>query len=284
MERDSSRLDPPATVADADLQTVLRAWHDATAQSDETLESIQAEVRRLTHELQEKKRELAEHGRADRVGSIVSQVGDELCGKLAPMALHLNLLRRHVLDDPTALDLLQKVECACAAMDATVNDLFHLTSAREPLLCIVNVRALVEEVHTSLLPQLTAQGVATVLDVGEHVTVLADHAMLRRAVLHLTRNAIEAMPCGGELVVTSYSSPRGMELEIPDNGFRLSDEARRRAFEPFFTTKDSGAGLGLAVVKRVVELHSGDVVAANCPEGGAAFTLRFPRRAMRAAA
>jgi two-component system sensor histidine kinase HydH len=284
MERDSSRFGPLAAVPDPDLQTVLRAWHDATTQSDETLTSLQAEVRRLTEELQEKNRGLSEYERAGCLGSVVAQLGDKLHGKLAPMALHVSLLRRRVLDDPTALDLLQKIDSGCAAMDAAINDVFHLTSERDPSLGNVNVRALVEEVHASVLPQLSAQGIATVLDVGEHVTVLADRAMLRRALVHLTLNALEAMPHGGELVVTSYSGPRGVELEIADSGAGLSAEARRRGFEPFFTTKGASAGLGLAVVQRVLALHGGDVVASNCPEGGAAFTLRFPQRAMRAAA
>jgi signal transduction histidine kinase len=55
-------------------------------------------------------------------------------------------------------------------------------------------------------------------------------------------------------------------------------------FEPFFTTKSNGTGLGLAIVGRIAEMHGGEVRARNCPEGGAAFTIRIPRRALEAAA
>ena len=77
---------------------------------------------------------------------------------------------------------------------------------------------------------------------------------------------------------------RGFELEIADSGPGLRDDVRRRMFEPFFTTKSSGTGLGLAIVGRIAEVHGGQITACNCPEGGAAFTLQIPHRAMEAAA
>jgi signal transduction histidine kinase len=114
--------------------------------------------------------------------------------------------------------------------------------------------------------------------------VLADQGMLRRAVLNLVLNAIDAMPDGGCLTATSYDGVGSVELEIADSGTGLSEEARNRAFEPFYSTKSHGTGLGLAIVDRIAEAHGGEVLAANCPEGGAAFTLRFPRRQLERAA
>ena len=108
--------------------------------------------------------------------------------------------------------------------------------------------------------------------------------MLQSAILKLALNALEAMPRGGRLVVTSFTGAAGLELEVADSGPGLNDEVRRRAFEPFFTTKSGAHGLGLAVVHRLAEAHGGDVVATNCPEGGAAFTLRIPLHTARAAA
>ncbi len=108
--------------------------------------------------------------------------------------------------------------------------------------------------------------------------------MLRRAVLNLCLNAIDAMPDGGTLTVAAYQTPTGVELEVGDTGPGLSDEARRRAFEPFFSTKRHGTGLGLAIVGRICEVHGGTCISQNCPDGGAAFTLRLPQRALEAAA
>ncbi len=148
----------------------------------------------------------------------------------------------------------------------------------------LDVRRLVEEVCGSLEQPLSSAEIETVIDVPHRLSIVADYEMLRSAVRNLIHNAIEAMPSGGLLVVTSYMGRWGLELEIADSGPGLNDDALVRAFEPFYTTKPEAAGLGLAVVKRIAQAHGGDVVASNCPEGGAAFTLRIPQRAMEAAA
>jgi signal transduction histidine kinase len=122
------------------------------------------------------------------------------------------------------------------------------------------------------------------IDVPPNTLLSADREMIRRAVLNLVLNAIDAMRDGGALVITSYESARGFELEVADSGPGLSDEQKRRASEPFYSTKPNGTGLGLAIVYHVAEAHGGTVTAMNCPEGGAAFTIKIPRRSMRAAA
>ena len=116
------------------------------------------------------------------------------------------------------------------------------------------------------------------------MTVFADRDMLRRATLNLILNALDAMPDGGELAVTGAAGPRGVELEIADSGPGIDDGDSPRLFEPFFTTKSGGTGLGLTIVERIAAAHGGDVSARNCPQGGAAFTIRLPYRHMEAAA
>ena len=109
--------------------------------------------------------------------------------------------------------------------------------------------------------------------------------MLRRAVLNLVLNALDVLVDGGRIVANAYEGTDLVELEIADSGPGLSEEQQRRAFEPFYSTKSGGTGLGLAIVSRMAEVHGGDVTVTNCPEGGAAFTLRLPlRRRVRQAA
>jgi len=287
MNRQSSTLrlaDPATTAVDADLQTVLRAWHDATVRWEQRQALLQAEVQRLTAQAKGDGNPSRGFGGHGDPGRVALQVAEGVRGKLIPVARHLSDLRPRVRDDAVACELLRKVEGGVAAAEALIDDVLELASDRVPLLRPVKLGSLVAEVQASLLPRLSAQGVMTTIDVADQVTVLADEEMLRRVVLQLTLNALDAMPRGGELVVTAYAGPRAVELEIADSGEGLPDEARTRVFDPFFTTKSGAQGLGLAIVRRLVEAHGGEVLAVNCPEGGAAFTLRLPRQALEAAA
>ncbi len=269
---------------DADLESVLAAWHTATLRLERTHQTLCGEVARLTKELETKNRELARKNRLADLGQMASHVAHEVRNSLVPVSLYLSLLRRRLSDDSGSLDVLAKIEAGYTALDATVNDLLNFTAHRAPQWQSFILGDVVQEVCDSLEPQLDAQMIDVDIDVPPNTLLTADREMIRRALLNLILNSIDAMPDGGEIVITSYDTPRGVELEVADSGPGLSDEDKRRAFEPFYSTKQDGTGLGLAIVYHVAEAHGGTVTAMNCPEGGAAFTIKIPRRAMRAAA
>ena len=246
--------------------------------------AIAIEVARLTEEVAQLRRELSRNERLAELGRVAVHVAQEAQSQLTTVGLYHKLLRRRVSDDAGSLDVLAKIEHGLADLKATVEDLLQFNAESVVRPERVRVRQLVDDIHATFAPQLAAQAIRLEVDVAPGKTVFADCEMLRRGIANLLRNALEAMPDGGELVITSYSGPSGFELEIADSGPGIDAEVRRRAFEPFYSTKPGAAGLGLAIVARIVAAHGGQVIAQNCPEGGAAFTLRFPRRALEAAA
>jgi signal transduction histidine kinase len=147
-----------------------------------------------------------------------------------------------------------------------------------------SLRALVSEVAQSLASRCKEQSIELILDVPANLTATGNRGLIRRAVEHLMLGAIAAMPKGGSLWATSAAGPNSVELEIADTGPTLSDEARRHAFDSPGDTERGAAGWELAMVYHIAKIHGGSVTAANCPEGGVAFTLRIPRRAALEAA
>ncbi|MCA9245969.1 MAG: HAMP domain-containing histidine kinase [Planctomycetales bacterium] len=281
ISEDTMRLD-----RSADLQAVLEAWHAATLRLEKTHVALQEEVSRLTTELEKKNRELARKNRLADLGQMASHVAHEVRNNLVPVSLYLSLLKRRLDGDDGHLDVVAKIETGLTSLDTTVSDLLHFTSEREPQCDCFDVRELVDDICDTLAPQFAAQGIEVELDVPNDHRLFADRHMLRRAVMNLVINAIDAMPDGGELLVTSVQTADGVEIEVADSGDGLADDTRSRAFEPFFTTKATGTGLGLAIVERVADAHGGCISSTNCAQGGAAFTLRIPTQqlASRAAA
>src|SRR5580704_4568567 len=186
------------------LEQALAAWHGAALRLERTHEALQVELLRLTDELEAKNRELARQDRRADSGPLTSLVAHEVRNGLQPIRLYSKLLRRRLSNDSDSEAMLDKIESGLLALDATVNDLLNYTSDRDPKLQWVNVRQVVDDVCASLTAQLSARDVATIADVPRNLGVMADRRMLHCAVLNLVLNALDAMPDGGRIVVTSY--------------------------------------------------------------------------------
>lgn len=260
-----------------DLRAILEAWNEATDRLQRTHEALQQEVRRLSDELEAKNRELARKNRLADLGQMASHVAHEVRNNLVPMKLYLSLLRRRISDDSGSVDVLDKVLAGFTALEATVGDLLHFSGQRDPQRTVFELRSLMDEVCQALAPQLEAQRIAPRIDCPRGERIRADREMLRRGLLNLVLNAVDAMPHGGELSLTACRTSAGLEIEVADSGPGVSPRIAEHLFEPFFTTKSSGTGLGLAIVERIAQAHGGRATVANCPEGGAAFTLVIPQ-------
>jgi two-component system sensor histidine kinase PilS (NtrC family) len=135
-------------------------------------------------------------------------------------------------------------------------------------------------------PDLEGVEVVGVLDDGP-IPIVGDADLLHRALFNLVLNGAQSAGRGGRVTVTLANEserqrPRGTRIERPvrlsvgDTGPGISEEERARIFDPFFTTKDGGSGLGLAVVHRAVEVHSGATFVQESAEGGAEFVIFLP--------
>jgi two-component system sensor histidine kinase FlrB len=164
-------------------------------------------------------------------------------------------------------------------LDKLVNDMLafaHGGAARE----VVSVNALLEQVAQWLRPALR-QGVRlTIRTQAPDLMVRANAPSLVSAVLNLATNALQAAAADLDLVLLARRGAGGRaEIVVSDNGPGVPAHIRERIFEPFFTTRARGNGIGLAIVKSVVEAHHGSVSLADAPSGGpagATFIIDLP--------
>jgi signal transduction histidine kinase len=90
------------------------------------------------------------------------------------------------------------------------------------------------------------------------------------------KNALEAMPDGGQLVVRTYPTRTGIALDLIDTGIGMDEQTAVRMFEPFFSTKQGGSGLGLPMARKTIEAHGGCISVQSEVGRGTKFILEFP--------
>lgn len=105
--------------------------------------------------------------------------------------------------------------------------------------------------------------------------IVGDRRQLAIVFGNLIRNAVDAMPQGGQLYLRTVSDGTCLSVEIRDTGHGISQEAIHRVFEPFYSTKARGLGLGLAITKAIVENHRGQLLVTSQPGQGTCFTVRL---------
>jgi two-component system sensor histidine kinase PilS (NtrC family) len=115
-----------------------------------------------------------------------------------------------------------------------------------------------------------------VLRVPESLSLRGEEHQLRQIIWNLSRNALQAMPDGGELEITAVRKNGRVVLRWRDTGVGMTEEVRRQAFEPFVTTRPGGTGLGLAVVYAAVAEHGGTIAIDSTPGGGTVVTVELP--------
>ncbi|WP_020475384.1 sensor histidine kinase [Zavarzinella formosa] len=142
----------------------------------------------------------------------------------------------------------------------------------------VDPSALLQQTLDALRGRAELQAVRFRLDSNHSGYSLdADPNQLRQVVYNLAINAMDAMPAGGEVIVTcEQEADGGVLIAVGDSGPGLPPELGERIFEPFVSTKESGLGLGLSICRRIIESHGGRLLAENRPGGGAVFTIRLP--------
>ncbi len=132
----------------------------------------------------------------------------------------------------------------------------------------------------NILDQMAGDGVRVTLDIPPEPLVAAiDAGQMELALLNLVRNAADAMPKGGEIIIRARSCPEGVAIAVIDSGVGMAAEVAQRATEPFFTTKErgKGTGLGLSMVNGFVEQSGGRLDIETTPGMGTAVRLVFPR-------
>jgi two-component system, NtrC family, sensor histidine kinase HydH len=243
-----------------------------------SLKAIAAQVESVVGQLHQSQQEVIRSEQLARVGQLAAGMAHELLNPL----MSIKLLVEGNVEEARSRGLpTEDMEIVDQQIDRLERSLRRfLDFARPPRLerRLLRLDDVVEQTMALVGPRARGQGVELRFDrAGAPARVEADPAQVQQLLINLFLNALDAMPRGGVLEVTSREAVGGaVELEVRDTGPGLAPEILPRLFEPFASTKETGMGLGLAVSRRIAEGHGGTLSASNGPEGGARFVFRLP--------
>ena len=273
-----------AALGQAFLHTRYHALLDA--QRFAALEQrFQARTAALQHEIAARQRLEHEAQRVQHfalLGRLAAGVSHEICNPLAAVVLHVDLVSEE-LQQPTpespavVAEALAEIKTQLARLEDLVHDYLALVRVGHIHPTSQDLGAAVQTWATEFQTLAAAQGVTFQEDGLATLGLVAVHATtLRRAVLNLVQNALEAMPQGGTLTLTGRRTPTQVQLQVQDTGSGIAVAALAQIFEPLYTTKPGGTGLGLYLVHEIVTAHGGQLTVASVEGQGATFTVTLP--------
>ncbi|MCC7292508.1 MAG: hypothetical protein IT449_10660 [Phycisphaerales bacterium] len=249
--------------------------------------------------LVELERQLAAHERLLSIGRLAAKVAHELNNPLDGILRYLGLARKLVMTEGAGAagpapagaggpSLPARVEKAAAYLDEARAGLLRMAKIIRELLAFsrrspggaeeLGVNEVVEQAIRAISPRADDQGVLIAADFQDRDMPALPGGRLLQVCLNLLKNALDAMPRGGRLMISTGVVGDEVVLRFADTGPGLPADASR-LFEPFNTTKPpgEGTGLGLAICKDIVEGMGGGIEAARGEEAGAVFTVKIPR-------
>ncbi|MDW8392702.1 MAG: ATP-binding protein [Chitinophagales bacterium] len=239
------------------------------------------EYNKMIKELERSAEQLARTARESAWREMAKQVAHEIKNPLTPMRLSVQHLQRAVVNkDPQVNELTQKV-CRTLieqidTLSAIASEFSDFAKMPEPVFEAVDVNAVLQSAASLHRDQETAD-----LLVHAHAPrsiVVADRQQLLRVFSNLILNAIQAIPPqrAGRIDLTTQNQDNSIVVTVTDNGIGIDPADANRVFVPNFTTKSSGAGLGLAISKGIVESIGGTISFRSEPGVGTTFFVRLP--------
>lgn len=233
---------------------------------------------------------------------MLAGIAHEVRNPLGGIELFGGLLREDLEASDPRRKHVDKILKELRALTRVVNDFLDFARRARPELRPVELRALAGDVAALAAGDAQAAEVRVRTDVPEGLLVQADVDQLKRALLNLTRNAIQASPKGQEVTISAAISAEAsaaisaeiaapgsragvplapapgarVEIAVRDHGPGIPPERAAEVFTPFFTTRQKGTGLGLALVKKVVDAHGGEVRVETAEGGGARMVIALP--------
>ena len=231
----------------------------------------------LEKTVEERTKQLQEKERLATIGQTAGMVGHDIRNPLQAMTGDLYLIKTEINSESTdkqaVIESVEAIEENIAYVNKIVSDLQNYTRPIAPNKKDTLLDVLIE---TAMANVRVPKDIRTEIMVESGIRIYTDQDYFRRILTNLILNAIQAMPNGGTLRIQANNHESKTIILVEDTGVGIPDDVKDRLFTPLFTTKSKGQGLGLAVVKRLVEGLNGNISVESEEGKGTKFLIEIP--------
>ena len=213
--------------------------------------------------------------------TMAAGVAHEIKNPLAAMQIYTSLLRKAIQSGKgieKANEFIDIIEQETERLNEIAVDFLFAVKPMQVDLKMDSLNDIILELSDFVAVEAATKDIKITLRLDKFLpSLMLDRKLLRRAFLNIINNSFYAMKNGGELVIEDKSDGDYVKLSISDNGTGLSEETQKKIFEPYYTTKaESGTGLGLTAVLKIINAHSGEIALESHLGKGTCFTFKFP--------
>ena len=238
-------------------------------------EHLEELVEKRTRQLKEAQEQLLKSERLAAIGEIAAMVGHDLRNPLTSIAGATYYLKTKLEQkmDKTAKDMVELIEKDIKYSDTIISDLLRYSREIHLELTETTPKSITKHALTSIKVPKNIR-ISNLTDNKPKIKI--DAQKMNRVLVNITKNAIDAMPKGGKLTITSKKTNGKLEITFTDTGRGMQKDIFEKIWTPLFTTKAKGMGLGLPICKRIVEAHGGDISVESIVGKGTTFTVTIP--------
>lgn len=221
--------------------------------------------------------QLLRTGRLAALGELMSRIAHEVKTPLTGIGAAVQVLARGFAEDDPRREISEEILAEVRRLQHVVRGVLDAASV-SPNLVVADLRAPLERTLFLVRTMARDQGTTLVEELGPELPpIRIDTRQLQQVVLNLAMNALQAVQQAGTVTVSAVPGPahRWLDITVQDTGPGIHVEDQQRIFEPFYTTKRDGTGLGLTIVRQIVEAHGGRITVESRPAAGTCFTVRL---------
>lgn len=237
-------------------------------------------VARADRVLRDQQTRLAENQTLSTAVELARAVAHNLRNPLASIRVSAEMLQAGEASAQDYAEHCGDITASVDRADRWITELVRVSQAPSLVSEVVSPSPLIRECLAEMAPEMNRRGIRWTLQEDDAPGIQAHTAMLRQILISILANATDVMPDGGEIAVRWHVDAAQLKLQITDTGPGIREDVRQALFRPFFSTKSGGLGIGLALVKRMVEQWGGRVALRRAPIQGTCVELTLPLAVM----